>query len=145
MWMDVSPCSLNILFSSLAIDSHTAEFCLLLIGWWSFHVAKRKRISVSSQLGEWPLVLASLLEFSTLGPSLTPLALALWYGLICDLACESNCQSLACGSHSWFWKAGKIYGPLVGRGSAKWLLTGGIMKGRDVLKCMTIITRYTCW
>ena len=60
--------SLNKLFSSLAKDSHTAEFCLLRIGWRSFHIVIRKRTSTSDQLGERPLVQASLLEFSIPGP-----------------------------------------------------------------------------
>jgi len=120
MQMDASPWSLNRLFSSLAMNSHTAYLCLLLIGWWSVHIVIRNHITASDQLGEQPLVLVSLLESSTPGPSPTPLALALWYGLSCDSTGESGQVNLACGSHSWFWKAGEMYRPRVGTGATNW-------------------------
>ena len=127
--MDVSPCSFNSLFSCLAMDSQTAELCLLLMGWWSFHIAMRNRISASDQLGERPLVpaLFSLLEFW----SSPTTALVLWYGLmvviVCDSAGESGRANRCCGSHSWLCHAGKMYGPRAGSG--KWSLTWGITKG----------------
>ena len=77
MRVDSGTCSLNSLFSCLAIDAQTAELCLLLMG--TFHFAMRNRISASDQLEERPLVLAL---FSLLESSSSPTAeLVLWKGL----------------------------------------------------------------
>ena len=67
--------SLNRLFSSQPIDSHTAEFCLLRVGWRSIYIVIRKRTVASDHLRERPLVQASFLESSIPGPSPTSITL----------------------------------------------------------------------
>ena len=87
------------------MDSQTAALCLLLMGWWSFHVAIRKWISASDQLGERLLVpaLFTLLESSST-------RLELWYWVM-TIVGKSDRVNMGCCSKNSLCQSGKMYGP----------------------------------
>ena len=100
-----NPCSLNRLFSCFTMDSQTVALCLLLMGWWSFHVAIRKWISASDQLGERLLVPAL---FTSLESSST--RLELWYWVMTTVG-KSDRVNMGCCSKNSLCQSRKMYGP----------------------------------
>ena len=101
MRMKVILCSFNKLVSSFAMDSRTVALCLLLMGWWSFHVVIRPVMGPDKQCHCSPFLRHSCPNISCSNCLTSAL---FWAQIIAILfSVFFHCRSSSCLRHSSFY------------------------------------------